>query len=126
MQRNTVQRQIILQALKKLKTHPCIDEIYAAIHQNHPSISKTTVYRNLRQLAQGGVIRQVMLPDGLERYDATAAPHHHFRCKDCGRIFDVDLEYAESINAIVREKHGFQIDEHNIVFSGYCLECLKQ
>ena len=126
IQRNTVQRQLVLATLKELGTHPCIDEIYLEIHKTHPSISKTTVYRNLRQLSQGGIIRQVSLPDGLERYDGTAMPHHHFRCKKCGSVFDVDLDYAERINDIVRQKHGFQVDEHDIVFSGICPKCFKK
>ena len=124
-QRNTVQRQIVLDALKKLKTHPSIDELYLEIHKTHPSISKTTVYRNLRQLSQNGIIRRVSLADGLERYDGTALPHHHFQCKLCGKVFDVDIVYSETVNDIVQEKHGFQVDEHDIVFSGTCPKCVK-
>jgi len=126
MQRNTVQRQILLDVLNKLKTHPSIDEIYLEVHKIHPSISKTTVYRNLRRLSQNGIVRQISLPDGLERYDGTAMPHHHFRCKNCSNVFDIDLEYSESINDVVRKKHGFQIDEHDIVFSGICPKCMKK
>jgi len=126
MQRNTVQRQIILDTLNQLKSHPGIDEIYAEIHKTHPSISKTTVYRNLRQLAQNEIIRQVSLPDGLERYDGTVKPHYHFRCKNCGSIFDIELEYSRSIDDRVRETNGFQVDEHDIVFKGICPKCLKK
>lgn len=126
MQRNTVQRQIILDTLKKLNAHPGIDELYAEIHKTHPSISKTTIYRNLRQLAQNGIIRQVSLPDGVERYDATVKAHYHYQCKNCSAIFDVDLEYAEDIDDIVRKTYGFQVDEHDIVFKGSCPRCIKK
>ena len=122
-QRNTVQREIILNMLKKMNSHPTIDEIYAEIHKDHTSISKTTVYRNLRQLAQNGVIRQVSLPDGLERYDERIAQHYHFNCKKCGRIFNVDIEYLAGINDTVQGKYGFQVDEHDVVFFGICPKC---
>ena len=122
-QRNTVQRQIILDSLKKLNTHPTIDEVYTAIHTDHPSISKMTVYRNLRQLAAGGVIRQVSLPDGLERYDARTSQHYHFKCRDCGSILDVDIEYISGINDTVQGKYGVQVEGHDVVFSGACLNC---
>lgn len=122
-QRNTVQRKIVLDALLKLNTHPSVDEIYAQIHQAHPAISKTTIYRNLRQLAQNGIIRQVSLPDGLERYDGRTARHHHFRCKDCGGIFDVELDDPAGIDEMVRRKYGFQVDAHDIVFRGLCSKC---
>ena len=126
IKRNTVQRQIVLEALKKLSTHPPIEEIYAVIHNDHPSISKTTVYRNLRQLAENGTIRQISMPDGLERYDGRSDRHYHFKCKSCGDIFDVDIEYLSDVNDVVQGKHGFQVDEHDIVFTGVCTKCKAQ
>jgi len=123
MKRHTVQRQIVLNALKNLCKHPSIEEIYAVIHGEHPSISKTTVYRNLRQLTADGLIRQVLLPDGLERYDGQIYRHYHFRCKNCGVIFDVEIEYLSSINNEVMIKYGFHVDDHDVVFLGICLNC---
>ena len=125
MERNTVQRQIILAVFLKMDTHPTIEELYAEIHKEHPAISKTTVYRNLRQLAKEGIIRQVSLPDGLERYDRLTTRHHHFKCLKCGGIHDVEIEYPEGINGTIREKYGFQVDRHDVVFTGFCLKCKK-
>ena len=123
MQRNTLQRQIILDAVMKLKIHPAIEEIYAEIQKEYPAISKTTVYRNLRQLAENGAIRGVSLPDGLERYDGRTDQHYHFKCRECGSIFDIDIEYLADINSKVKGKYGFQIDEHELVFRGLCVKC---
>ena len=125
MKRQTVQRQIILDALTKLGTHPSIDQLYAEINKEHLSISKTTVYRNLRQLAENGLIRQVSLPDGLERYDERVDHHYHFQCKNCDCILDVDIEYIEGINDAVQGIYGVQIDEHEVIFSGFCQNCKK-
>ena len=123
-QRNTVQRQIVLDAIKKLNTHPTAEGIYIEIHREHPSISRTTVYRNLRQLAASGIIRQVSLPDGLERYDFRNAQHYHFKCTKCNNIIDVDIDYLDDINEAVQTKHGFRVDGHDVVFSGICLSCM--
>ena len=125
MQRNTLQRQIILDAVIKLKKHPSIEEIYAEIHKRYPAISKTTVYRNLRKLAKGGVLREVSLADGLERYDGCPDQHYHFKCNYCGSIFDIDIEYIAGINDTVQIKYGFQVDEHELVFRGICAKCRK-
>ena len=122
-QRNTLQRHIILDALKKLNTHPAIDEICAEIHQEHPKISKTTVYRNLRRLADNGTINRVSLPDGLERYDVRTDRHYHYKCKNCGRIIDVDIDYIDGINDTVQVKYGLQVDGHDVIFSGVCHKC---
>jgi len=125
IKRQTVQRQVLLDALIKLNTHPSVDEIYAAIHTEHPSISKTTAYRNLRQLAAAGIIRQVSLPDGMERYDGRNNRHYHFKCKNCGTIYDVEIGYIEEIDSMVQKMHGFDVDEHDVVFSGVCKKCKK-
>ena len=119
-QRNTTQRQIILDALKKMKPHPAVDEVCAEIHEEHPTISKTTVYRNLRQLARNGSISRVSSPDGLERYDLRTDRHYHFKCKNCDRIIDVDIAYIDGINDTVRAKYGLQVDQHDVIFSGIC------
>jgi Fe2+ or Zn2+ uptake regulation protein len=123
IQRNTVQRKIILDALTKLNTHPTVDEIYVEVHKDHPSISKATVYRGLRTLAQNKLIRQISLSDGLDRYDKRACRHYHFKCKNCGSIFDVEMEYLAGIDETVQQKYGFQIDEHDVVFKGICPQC---
>ena len=54
--RNTIQRQIVLQAVNQMHNHPTADAIYAVIAAQHPTISKATVYRNLNQLAAQGEI----------------------------------------------------------------------
>ena len=126
MERNTVQRQITLTAIQKMDTHPTIEEVYAEIQKEHPAISKTTVYRNLRELAKEGIIRQVSLPDGVERYDRLATQHHHFKCQKCGGIYDVEIEYLKGINGKIQEKYGFKVDRHDVVFTGICLRCKKK
>jgi len=125
MERNTVQRQIILAVLQKMSTHPTIEEVYAEIQKEYPIVSKTTVYRNLRQLAKEGIIRQVSLPDGVERYDRLVTQHYHFKCLECGGIYDVEIEYLEGINGSIQEKYGFKVDRHDVVFTGVCLKCKK-
>ena len=121
--RNTVQRQIVLDAVKKLNTHPTIEEVYAFIHSEHPSISKSTVYRNLRHLEDGGNLRHISMLDGPSRYDATCKPHYHFRCRCCETIFDVQIAYMDGINDSVQRLHGFDVGEHDVVFSGFCTTC---
>ena len=123
LKRNTVQRQIILEALKKFDTHPAVEEVYLEIHTNHPTISKATVYRNLYQLAEDGKICQLSLPDDLSRFDKRTDRHYHFQCKNCGGISDVDVEYLEGINETVRRKYGVRVDEHEVVFRGVCTKC---
>ena len=121
--RNTIQRQIILEVVKKMHTHPTVEEVYTQVHIIHPTISKATIYRNLRLLAERGEIRQVSLPDEADRFDDRTGQHYHFKCKICGAISDVDVEYLAGVNEAVQQKYGFQVDEHDVVFKGICPLC---
>ena len=123
VQRNTLPKKIILDTVKNMSTHPTVDEVFTEVQKTHPTISKNTVYRNLRQLANNGEIRKISLPGEQERYDRLTVQHYHFQCKNCGSIYDVELEYLESINETAMQKYGFQIDEHEIVFRGTCPKC---
>jgi Fe2+ or Zn2+ uptake regulation protein len=123
MYKNTVQRQIIFDIVKNFETHPTVEEVYAEIQKRYRNISKSTVYRNLRQLAQDGEIGQVSFPDDSERYDRRADQHYHFKCSICGVMYDVDIEYIDGINDTVQEKYGFQVDAHDLVFRGTCPKC---
>ena len=126
MQRNTKQRQIILETFLKMKNHLTIDEVYSEVHKEHPAISKATVYRDLRHLAKNGLIRQVSQPDELERYDERTDQHYHFKCKSCCGIFDVDIPYLVDINETVKQKFDFEVEKNDIVFSGVCSECKRK
>ena len=121
--RNTVQRQIVLDAVKKLNSHPSFEEIYAFVHNEHPSISKSTVYRNLHYLDDGGSLRYLSMTEGPARYDANCSNHYHFRCNGCDKVYDVEIAYLDEINDLVQSMHGFEVGKHDVVFSGFCVTC---
>ena len=56
--RMTRQRAVILEELRKVKTHPTADELNSIVRERLPRISLGTVYRNLDFLADTGEIRR--------------------------------------------------------------------
>ena len=126
MKRHTMQRQMVLDTFTKLhhaQGHLSIEEIYHEIQKTNTSMSKTTVYRNLRQLAEADIIRQVLLPDGIERYDLRIDDHHHFTCDACEMIFDVDAHELQNMKTEIENTYGFMIHEHHLTFNGLCASC---
>jgi len=123
MERNTVQKQIILEAVKQMHDHPRAVDVFLYIQKTHPSISKSTVYRVLRELAGKREIVHIAPPRDVERYDGNAYPHYHFRCKTCGGIFDVDVEVVAALENVVAKKHEHQVDYHEVFFWGKCNQC---
>jgi len=126
VQRNTIQRTIILESLRKMRTHPTIEELHVEVSKIYPTISKTTMYRNLRILAQNGLVLRILLPDGLERYDGSIHGHFHFQCSVCKEIFDIDnidFDSALDVRGAIQNKYDFVIKSYDILLDGYCREC---
>lgn len=126
IRRNTIQKELILNAVKDFHNHVTADEVYGMIQSIHPHISKGTVYRNLNRLADEGKIRKLEMPDGPDRFDHICTPHYHIRCRQCGRIFDVDMEVISDLADRVKDKHGFDFLDHDIIFKGVCPDCQKK
>ncbi len=124
MQRNTCQRQVVLSAVQSL-CHATAEAIYVSVAKQYPTISKATVYRNLRLLAKNRQIRLIDGTLGADYFDKTVTPHYHLQCTECGKLFDVSLPYMEKLNAIPTDS-GFTITDHSVLFKGVCAYCNQQ
>lgn len=122
--RNTIQRDLVLQAVQDLQNHPTPDEVYTYIRKKHPTISKGTVYRNLNVLVEKGLLRKVDVPDSANRVDHILGAHYHIECRICGNVYDVDMpDMSSEIEKKIRSKNGFDIERHDLFFFGVCPEC---
>lgn len=124
--RQTIQRKLVLDAVRSMKDHPTADEIYVSISKVYPSISRATVYRNLHLLTDNGEIRKVELLNSPDRYDYRLPHHYHFRCRLCGMVLDVNIEYLDWINALTEEANGFLAEDHEVIFKGTCANCTQK
>ena len=121
--RNTIQKQVILDAVQTMHNHPTAEEIYLKISSEHPYISKATVYRNLNLLAENKTILRVKLSDGADRYDFNVQKHYHMRCKNCGKVYDAPISYYENLEKQLKDSYNFTIESHIIEFIGVCADC---
>ena len=121
--RLTTQRQIILEELGKVKTHPTAHEVYDMVRKRLPRIGLGTVYRNLELMADSGCILKIEVGGTQKRFDATVAPHYHVRCSACGKVDDIDIAVQEQINQAAQEACNYKILGHHIEFSGTCNDC---
>ena len=122
--RNTMQRTIIDEALRRLANHPTADEVYETVRAEHPSIGKATVYRTLNLLSDEGEIGRVRINNGADRFDHQSFSHYHVRCARCGRVDDVMIPLlGEDVNRAAAEVSGYQILGHTLQFDGVCPAC---
>ncbi|MFH1033130.1 MAG: transcriptional repressor [Pseudomonadota bacterium] len=119
----TTQRQVILEELRKLKSHPTAGELCQIVRQRLPRISLGTVYRNLEILSRSGVVLKLDVA-GLEmRFDGTVDNHYHVRCLGCGRVADVDMGLLEGLEQTIGQHSDFEVLGHRLEFVGHCPAC---
>ncbi|MDD6312862.1 MAG: transcriptional repressor [Firmicutes bacterium] len=126
MQRNTVQREQILNAVRMTCNHPTAEQIYSIVKQQNDKISLGTVYRNLNRLAQEGLIHRLEIPGECDRYDSITDKHYHICCTECGEFCDIDIPYRADIQAQAESVSSYKIDSHSIIFKGLCPKCQQK
>lgn len=125
-QRMTRQRSVILEELRKVKTHPTAYDVYEMVRMRLPRISLGTVYRNLEQLSAGGIIKRLDFGEGQRRFDSTSGEHMHIRCISCGRVDDVILQPGQgmaTIQDMVGATSGYEVMGCSMDFQGICPQC---
>ena len=125
-ERKTVQKELIYAALAALGNHPTADQVYEYVHSAHPSVSRATVYRVLRQMAENGQAEKVGMLNGADRFDHNVYPHCHARCDICGKVFDVPLVKPPLEHVLPTYDEEYEIRDYSILFSGLCSECKKK
>ncbi len=121
--RMTQQRRVILEELRKHKTHPTADLLYEIVRKRMPRISLGTVYRNLEILTALGEIQTLELSGSQKRYDGNPHKHYHIRCMHCGQVDDAPIA---PLNRLEDELYGatvYTIIGHRLEFMGLCPEC---
>ncbi len=121
--RNTIQKQLVLEAICALKNHPTVDEVYKFIVEKYPGISKGTVYRNINTLVNSGMLARIVCPSGSDRFGDVTQKHYHVNCRQCGCFTDVPLDYQRHLDNLVSDLTAYQVDSHDIVFNGLCPVC---
>ncbi len=123
--RLTEPRRIILDVVRATDAHPTAAFVYRHVRRKLPRVSLATVYRNLRMLAAEGFLAERADAAGM-RFDGKTAPHDHFTCLACGRIFDVPARAERAVRARVAARTGFEIVNHRPEFYGRCGACRRR
>lgn len=117
--RVTPQRRAILGAFSRdAAEHLSADEIHARASAVVPELGRGTVYAALAELTELGLLAARGSPEPV-RYETNTAPHQHFRCRLCLRLFDVELGDPAPAGL-----EGFVVEQIAITAEGVCAECV--
>lgn len=122
--RNTIQKDLVRNAVYEMKRHVTANEVYEFIKEAYPTIGKGTVYRNLDILIEEGALRKIEVPDGPNRFDFALNNHYHVRCIKCGNVSDVDMDEIPNLLERINNTHGIKFLDYDILFKGICLKCM--
>lgn len=118
----TRQRAVILEVLRSDKCHHTADEIFALAKEKLPSISRATVYNNLKALEEEQFIRRITAEDRKDRYDNAFIPHGHLFCTKCGSVTDFFInDFLGELEMIA----GDSIESYELKVRYVCPDCKR-
>lgn len=118
----TRQRKAIHMVFDSLARPLSPSEILQHGKHHHPSLSLATVYRNLHDMLEEKEIVAVALPSQPPRYELAGKDcHHHFICRDCDSVFDIDPPPAAPAAKLA--PRGFRVEKQEMILYGRCPEC---
>jgi len=114
------QRIRILKYFQEHLTHPTVNDIYVELLPEIPTLSKTTVYNTLNLFVEKDILDVILIEENEARYDWAMKTHGHFKCVECGDVFDLNVELdPEKIPGL----NGYEIKEQHVYIKGVCKKC---
>ena len=130
--RCTSARRLILGALRETYDHPTVEELSSSLSEQGNGVSVATIYQNLNRLADVGLVTRFLDSQGLLRFDANLAHHHHMLCTACGRVADIEVSEREAsqldvvADDLAAEHTTWQLENAQLELRGICPTCQEQ
>jgi Fur family transcriptional regulator, ferric uptake regulator len=127
-ERSTRQKRALAAVLEASDGFRSAQELHAELHARGESMALTTVYNQVRALADAGELDTLRSDDGETRYRrcASGEHHHHLVCRRCGGAIEVDGPEVERWAAGIGETHGYTDVTHTVEILGTCPGCAKE
>ncbi len=120
IERRSKQREAIINNLQSRYDHPTAMELYLSVREIIPNLSLGTLYRNLSQLEESGMVLRI--PDGTnDRFDGNVNPHAHFKCSSCGNVYDL-MSFKNDTLTFSDEIVG-KVTNYSLMAFGLCKNC---
>lgn len=122
----TAQRLSVLAAVHAC-SHATTDELRETVEKDIGFISRQAVYDALEILTDKGLVRRIQPAGSAARYEGRVGDnHHHLICRSCGRMIDIDCAIGDAPCLSPDDDHGYEIDEAEVIYWGYCPKCKKR
>lgn len=121
----TPRRQEIVEVFARCATHLTPEEVWDKLQKKFSKCGLPSVYRNLENLAECGILTRIQQFDRKKHYGLCCARqdhHHHITCIKCGKVEDID----QCSLARTKTIKGYRIISHYLQVNGVCKRCAKK
>jgi Fur family ferric uptake transcriptional regulator len=127
-QRSTRQKRALGALLASADDFRSAQDLHAQLRAAGDPVGLTTVYKNLRSLADRGALDTVRTEDGeiLYRRCRTDDHHHHLVCRICGHTVEVAGPAVEQWAEQMAASEGFADVRHTVEIVGTCGRCAER
>lgn len=124
-ERSTRQKRALAAVLDQARGFRSAQELFSEIRAAGNRVGLTTIYNQLRALAEAGELDTLRAGDGetLYRRCSSGDHHHHLVCRRCGTSVEVEAPQLESWAERVADAHHFVDVDHTLEVMGICPTC---
>lgn len=121
--RVTTARRLLLDAVFDAQGHRTAEELTAVVQARAPDVHLSTIYRNLDDLQELGIVVHAHLGHGPSTYHLAATAHGHLVCETCGAVIEAPDDLFKGLSRSTKSRFGFTIDPHHFAMLGRCARC---
>lgn len=114
--------RMIMEIIYESKDHLTAEQIFLKAKERAPGIVLATVYNNLKNLVEEGMIRKIIMEDSPDRYDKPTR-HDHLICDKCGKLSDITFK---DLSKNLERDIGIPIRSYDLHIHYICGDCRKQ
>jgi len=100
------------------ENHLTVDEIFNKLQKKFPNAGRSSVYRNITELSEKGLIKKVVGDFKKALYEKRKEPHAHLICEKTGSVKDIPLD--EKMVSLLKIPEDFSVDDIDVcVYGGW-------
>lgn len=124
-ERSTRQKRALAAVLEAADGFRSVQELHAEVQAQGENVALTTIYNQVRALADAGELDALRTDDGETRYRRCSSDdhHHHLVCRHCATAIEIEGPQVERWANQTARQHGFTDVAHTVEIIGTCPNC---